>query len=180
MPLRASHPLHLVGALAVVLIAGLTAVGAILVLRAPAPSARPTANSVPAPARQPVWGRSDVPRPAHVSARVGPGAIQATTHVHGYVITLRMAPNRASRPNPATVTLRAHGRPVAARVSLTVAMLDMRMGEQLMGRFARTAPGRYRHRVPGFGMSGRWGLLLSIAPLHGRPVRLAIVDRMRR
>lgn len=131
-------------------------------------------------------GAAAAPGKSHVRATaghtttvtIGPGPVTAALSSHGYRLDLRLRPNRATVAGTIALALTRHGRPVSgARVRLTFTMLDMNMGG-LTGLLRQTAPGRYGHTAPVLGMSGRWGLRLTVLPAHAKPFSVDLVDRM--
>jgi copper transport protein len=111
------------------------------------------------------------------SAHTGPGPVKTTVQRAGYTFTLDVAPNRAAVPNAFSVTVTRGGRPVrGADVTLRFDMLDMEM-QSLEYRLGQVRPGVYQHSAPALVMVGRWGLTLTLAPAHGAPVSIVVVDR---
>jgi copper transport protein len=111
------------------------------------------------------------------SARVGPGPVRTVAEKNGYRLELRVSPNRAAVPNDFAVQLSRGGQPVrGAEVVISVAMLDMEMGEQAY-RLRETAPGVYTHAAPALVMVGHWGLSFDVTPRGAKqPFDVLIVD----
>lgn len=112
-----------------------------------------------------------------VSARIGPGPATAVVSSHGYQLRLGLSPNRALQNNRLSLALSRNGRPlVGARVALIEYMIDMDMGQQLMGSLPQTARGVYGRRDFQLGMAGTWGLRLHVMPAHGKAFTVAVAD----
>jgi hypothetical protein len=95
----------------------------------------------------------------------------------GYRFALELSPNRAAVAGTLVIELTKATRPVTgARVAFTVFMLDMDMGQQLMGALRETAPGRYVLRVPALGMVGRWGVRLAVTPPRSGRFDVTMID----
>jgi copper transport protein len=110
-------------------------------------------------------------------ATVGPGPAARTVEENGYVVELRIAPNRAAVENDFSIKLTKDGQPVrGARVSTGFTMLDMEMGTQSYA-FKETAPGVYSRSTPALVMVGRWGVAFTIEPPGGKPFTVLFVDR---
>jgi copper transport protein len=111
------------------------------------------------------------------SAHVGPGRVATTAERDGYRFTLNVDPNRAAGPNTFAVAIAHGGRPVArGDVTLRFDMLDMQM-QSIEYRLHETQPGTYEQAAPALVMVGRWGLTVTLTPVHGAPVTVAFVDR---
>ena len=114
---------------------------------------------------------------ARPSAHTGPGPVAVTLARGGYSFRLRISPNRAAVPNDFAVTVTRGGQPVrGADVTLRFSMLDMEM-QSLEYRLHEVRPGLYERSEPTLVMVGRWGLTLTLSPLRGSPVSVALVDR---
>jgi copper transport protein len=112
-----------------------------------------------------------------VAARVGPGAAHTVVRRAGYVIDIRIDPNRAAVPNDFQVRLTRGGQPVQhADVTARFLMLDMEMGEQAY-QLREVAPGVYRHSAPALVMVGHWGLDYSVTPPGGHAIDVLILDK---
>jgi copper transport protein len=114
-----------------------------------------------------------------VAAHVGPGAVQRTVRHDPYRIVVRITPNKAALPNEFELRLTQSAKPVrGARVSARFAMLDMDM--QALGYvLPETAPGTYAASKPALVMVGHWAVRFSIAPPHGQPFTVTVVDTAR-
>jgi hypothetical protein len=111
-------------------------------------------------------------------AAVGAVAIVGALTVGG-AASLRLAPNKAGDPDTLSMRLTKDGRAIdGTRVALSVFMLDMDMGTQLMGPLPHTAPGTYSRREPALGMPGRWGMRFDIRPPRSVGFAVTVVDRM--
>jgi copper transport protein len=111
------------------------------------------------------------------SAHTGPGPVSTVITRDGYRFALHVSPNRAAVPNSFAVDVSRGGKPVrGATVTLRFDMLDMEM-QSLEYRLAEVRPGFYEHSAPALVMVGHWGLTLSLAPAHGAPVDVVVVDR---
>jgi hypothetical protein len=124
---------------------------------------------------------SSTPQPerSDVTARIGPGASRATIYKAGYRVTVTIGPNRSSRANAVSVALLTHGRPVHhTHIGLTISMLDMDMGQQVLGRLREAGAGRYERRYGALGMPGHWGMRFNVEPPDGKRFSVVVVDRM--
>jgi uncharacterized membrane protein len=110
-------------------------------------------------------------------ARVGPGRVVATVHQSGYTLQVLVDPNRAAQQNDFSLKITKGGKPVThATVTLTFAMLDMEMGNQIYG-LQETQPGIYSRAAPALVMVGHWGLAFQVQPKGGQPFTALVVDR---
>ncbi|MHB8643116.1 MAG: copper resistance CopC/CopD family protein [Gaiellaceae bacterium] len=113
----------------------------------------------------------------HAAARVGPGPVATTIERNGYTLQVSLLPNKAAVPNEFTLQLTRSGKPVTgARITTTLAMLDMEM-EQQAYTLREVAPGVYRRSAPALAMVGRWGVGFQIDPRGAQPFQILIVDR---
>jgi hypothetical protein len=122
-------------------------------------------------ADQPDSAAQLVAPPHHVVQVVGAG---------GYRLTLHVSPNQAPSAVRVRVAITRWGRPLrAARVRLTVTMLDMQMAG-LTRTLRQTSSGRWDSGAANlaFGMAGRWGLRLEVTPRHARRFTVGVVDRV--
>jgi copper transport protein len=114
---------------------------------------------------------------SHASARVGPGPVAETVHKNGYVLALRIAPNRAALPDTFTVHVTRSGKPVrGATVVTKFDMLDMEMQEQNYA-FKEVAPGTYEKSAPAFVMVGHWAVTFEITPPGQASFEVLLVDK---
>jgi copper transport protein len=111
------------------------------------------------------------------AAKVGPGPAHARVERAGYLIDIRVSPNRAAVPNDFELRLTRGGRPVSgAGVTARFVMLDMEMGEQEY-QLQEAEPGLYRHSAPALVMVGHWGLEYAVTP-PGRPeIDVLVLDK---
>jgi copper transport protein len=110
------------------------------------------------------------------AATVGPGAVVQVLHQNGYVLEVRVSPNKAAAPNDFSVAITKDGKPVTgADVTITFAMLDMAMANQEY-QLKETAPGVYSHPAPALVMVGHWGLGFNVTPKGAAPFTVTIVD----
>ena len=97
-----------------------------------------------------------------------------------YRLRLAVTPNRAPSAARVRVAITRAGKPLrAARVRLTITMLEMRMAG-LTRRLHETGSGRWDSGASNLalGMAGRWGLRLDVVPQHGPPFSVAVIDRV--
>jgi hypothetical protein len=120
------------------------------------------------------------------AAAAGPAPAAATApavrlvRAGEYRLTLLVTPNRAPSAVLVRVAITRLGKPVeAARVRLTVTMLDMHMTGPTQ-TLRQASPGRWDSGAAGlaFGMTGRWGLRLEVSPRHAKQFAVAVVDRV--
>ncbi len=98
-------------------------------------------------------------------------------HQDGYTLKLLVDPNKAAAPNTFALQITKNGRPVTgADVTVTFAMLDMKMGTQEY-QMTETAPGVYSRTTPALVMVGHWGLSFTVTPKGGQPFTVLIVDQ---
>ncbi len=126
-----------------------------------------------------VLGQLEKPATAPVTA-VGPGPVNTTTKLAGYSIGVRITSNLASRSQVVRLELTRAGRPVdGARVTLSYSMPSMNMPSVLMRTLNGAGAGAYHSSpAPALEMPGDWLLRFRIAPAHGRPLALAVADRL--
>jgi copper transport protein len=110
------------------------------------------------------------------SARVGPGPVVETVRKNGYVVRIRVAPNRAAVPNTFSVEVTRDGKPVPAAVFARFAMLDMEMGNQEY-RLREVRPGVFERSAPALVMVGHWALDFEVAPTGAQPFSVLLVDK---
>jgi copper transport protein len=111
------------------------------------------------------------------AAKVGPGPAHVVLRRSGYLIDIRVSPNRAAVPNDFELRLTKGGTPVrGASVTTKFAMLDMEMGEQAY-QLQEVAPGLYRHSAPALVMVGHWGLEYAVTPPGSREIDVLVLDK---
>jgi copper transport protein len=109
--------------------------------------------------------------------RVGPGRVATVVHKGSYALQVLISPNRAAVPNTFAVKITKGGKPLrGASVSLTFAMLDMQMANQVY-QLTETKPGIYSRASPALVMVGHWGLSFSVTPQSGQPFTALVADR---
>ena len=130
-------------------------------------------------------GRSNVvsqlqkPAAAPVT-QVGPGPVDTTVTLADYSVGVRITSNLAARPQVVTLHLTHAGRPVdGARVALSYSMPSMNMPSVLTRTLAGSGAGVYHSSpAPAVEMPGDWLLSFRIVPAHGRPLAVALTDRL--
>lgn len=108
---------------------------------------------------------------------VGPGPVRHVLRRGGYLLTIRVAPNRANTPNRVVVTVSRYGAPVTgAHVTLTASMLTMDMG---VAHYLLAGDGTYSARTPAWLMAGLWELAVRVQPPGGPGVTVGLADHLR-
>lgn len=108
---------------------------------------------------------------------VGPGAFATAILRDGYRVAIRVSPNRASTSNRVAVSVRRDGELVRdADVRLTANMEAMDMG---VGHYQLDGRTLYSARPPAWLMPGLWQLVVSVQPVGGPAVRVALDDLLR-
>jgi copper transport protein len=111
------------------------------------------------------------------SAHVGPGRVVQTVRKDGYVVKIRVSPNRAAVPNTFTVEVTRNAHPVTADVIARFAMLDMEMGNQEY-RLREIRPGVFQRTSPALVMVGHWAIDFEITPTGAKqPITVLLVDK---
>jgi copper transport protein len=110
------------------------------------------------------------------SARVGPGPVVETIRRNGYVVEIRVAPNRAAVQNTFSVEVTRDGKPVSAAVFARFAMLDMEMGSQGY-QLRQVRPGVFERSAPALVMVGHWAIDFEVEPRGAQPFSVLLVDR---
>ena len=123
---------------------------------------------------------SQLERPATAPvAHVGPGPVSTSVAVSGYTVGVQIPSNRASRSQVVQVRLNDSAGPVnGATVTVSYSMPSMNMPSVLTTTLRAGAPGAYSSHEPALVMPGDWLLSLRITPSHGRPLSVALTDRM--
>ena len=126
-----------------------------------------------------VLGQLEKPAAAPVS-RVGPGPVNTTVTLAGYSVGVRITSNLVSRSQVVTLGLTRSGRPVdGARVTLSYSMPSMNMPSVLTRTLTGAGSGVYHSSpAPALHMPGDWLLRFRIVPAHGRPLAVALADRL--
>ena len=126
-----------------------------------------------------VLSQLETPAAAPVS-QVGPGPVDTTVRLAGYSVGVRITSNLAARPQVLTLRLTNAGRPVdGARVTLSYSMPSMNMPSVLTRTLAGSGAGVYHSSpAPAVEMPGDWLLSFRIVPAHGRPLAVALADRL--
>jgi hypothetical protein len=126
-----------------------------------------------------VLGQLEKPATTPVTT-VGPGPVNTTMTLAGYSVGVRITSNLVSRSQVVRLDLTRAGRPVdGARVTLSYSMPSMNMPSVLTRTLTGAGSGAY-HSSPGSAleMSGDWLLSFRIVPMHGRPLAVALADRL--
>ena len=126
-----------------------------------------------------VLGQLEKPATAPVTT-VGPGPINTTMTVAGYSVGVGITSNLVSRSQVVRLNLTRAGRPVdGARVTLSYSMPSMNMPSVLSRILAGAGAGAYHSSpAPALEMPGDWLLRFRIVPAHGRPLAVALTDRL--
>lgn len=121
-------------------------------------------------------------RPASAPpARVGPGPVNAVVTVAGLTVAVHSPVNHAAQPQALSLHLTHVGAPVdGARVTVSYSMPSMNMPSVLTTTLHARGAGTYEMRSATLAMPGDWLLSVRIAPPRGRPVLVALADRMPR
>jgi copper transport protein len=110
-------------------------------------------------------------------AKVGLGRAAQTVSHAGYVLQVRVSPNKAAAPDSFALRITRNGQPVrGANVTLLFNHLEMEMPQQEY-QLTETRPGVYARAAPALVMVGRWGLTFQVTPAHGPPFTALIVDQ---
>jgi hypothetical protein len=116
--------------------------------------------------------------PSSASRVLGSGNGVARVEQQGHLLSVRVAPNSASKWNTVTVSITKHGTPVRrAAVTLTFAMIGMEMGLDRF-RLRETRPGVYAYDGPALSMTGRWRLGFDVVPQAGGRIGFGVLDRV--
>jgi len=111
------------------------------------------------------------------AAHTGPGPVSRVIQRNGYLLQLRVTPNKVAVPDDFAVRITRNGTPVhGATVIATFAMLDMEMPTQAF-RLEERSPGLYEHTTEALVMVGHWGLTFEVDPPGGQPFDVVVVDQ---
>jgi YtkA-like protein len=111
------------------------------------------------------------------TVEVGPAAVRKVLTRAGYRLTIRVSPNRATRPNRVVVGVSQDGMPVTgARVTVSASMLTMDMGT---AQYELHGSGTYSAHTPAWLMPGLWELAVRVRPPGGPAIAVGLVDQMR-
>jgi copper transport protein len=110
-------------------------------------------------------------------ASVGPGRVEKSLTINGYLLQVLVSPNKAAAPDSFALRITKNGHPVSgANVTLTFNHTEMQMPQQEYQLKERT-PGVYSRAAPALVMVGKWALGFHVAPKGGSPFSALILDQ---